>query len=560
MKKCEEKIVCAICGIKTNYYDTSNFYIHHVKKYHDLTSREYFERYLRKDGDGFCLECGKETKYSGGMSGYREYCSHKCQAKNSVLNQKKMDKIREAFFKEELKDVPEGAVFCKLCNRQTKYTIDTFSRYHLKPIHDIDMIEYYNLTEKKEGEGVCPVCGKITKIRRYSDGYRKYCSNDCALKEHNSQWDKWDVVRKERNLEKYGVVHPMILTETQNKRKESCLRNNGVEFPVQNKEIKKQIFETFRSRYQEVVSEKLPEGYALVEYNTHTDLKICCPKGHMFEPNSMLFVTNRLKQGSEICPECNPLKGYSSGEKEMYEFCKQFVPDLSANVRGVIGVYEMDCYSSSLKIGIEYNGMYWHSSKHKDNKYHQRKTIVAEMHGVKLIQIWESDWVLKNNIVCSMLKTLFGKNSKISVKDCVIESVPEDVSKLFLESNNLYGVVETDFCYGLKYNNELISIMGVKGNEIVVLCDKIDTCNDGLEDMFMKFLEDKKPEKVGVKLDRFWNNGYNEFRNIGFEFVGYTEPSNYHIYWDEDYVNFLKSECGEGILYDSGMIEYCFLI
>ena len=107
-------------------------------------------------------------------------------------------------------------IFCKLCNSQTNLTIDLFSRYHLKPIHNIGMKEYYDKCIKKNTEGKCLVCGKETKFKNYYKGYQTYC---CLLHAQKSEIvrnkisksferrDKKAENKKRRNtnLKKYGV-------------------------------------------------------------------------------------------------------------------------------------------------------------------------------------------------------------------------------------------------------------------------------------------------------------------------------------------------------------------
>ena len=44
-------------------------------------------------------------------------------------------------------------------------------------------------------------------------------------------------------------------------------------------------------------------------------------------------------------------------------------------------------------IAVEFNGMYWHSIENKPSGYHLMKTKLCEEKGVKLIHIWENEWI-----------------------------------------------------------------------------------------------------------------------------------------------------------------------
>lgn len=48
----------------------------HTSQTHFLTSKEYYDSYLKKEGEGFCPLCGKETKFRDFK--YADHCSYKC--------------------------------------------------------------------------------------------------------------------------------------------------------------------------------------------------------------------------------------------------------------------------------------------------------------------------------------------------------------------------------------------------------------------------------------------------------------------------------------------------
>jgi hypothetical protein len=60
------------------------------------------------------------------------------------------------------------------------------------------------------------------------------------------------------------------------------------------------------------------------------------------------------------------------------------------NDRTILDGKEIDIYIPSKKIGIEFNGTYWHSTEVKlDRNYHLEKSKLAEQKGVRLIHIYE---------------------------------------------------------------------------------------------------------------------------------------------------------------------------
>ena len=53
---------CKICG--RNYADPMSFALH-IKNDHKLGMQEYYDKFLKKEGEGICKICGKPTTYNG---------------------------------------------------------------------------------------------------------------------------------------------------------------------------------------------------------------------------------------------------------------------------------------------------------------------------------------------------------------------------------------------------------------------------------------------------------------------------------------------------------------
>lgn len=62
---------------------------------------------------------------------------------------------------------------------------------------------------------------------------------------------------------------------------------------------------------------------------------------------------------------------------------------------------EIDIFFPDLKLGVEVNGSYWHSTKKRAGVFqHYRKFLMAKTLGVRLIQFWDYEilncWVMLN--------------------------------------------------------------------------------------------------------------------------------------------------------------------
>lgn len=83
----------------------------------------------------------------------------------------------------------------------------------------------------------CPTCGKPLPINRPSDPV-KFCSRECSRE-----------FTKKKNLEKYGVEHPMQNETVKEHFKQAMLSTYGVDSPLKSEEIKQRAVHTNRTRF-----------------------------------------------------------------------------------------------------------------------------------------------------------------------------------------------------------------------------------------------------------------------------------------------------------------------
>ena len=191
--------------------------------------------------------------------------------------------------------------------------------------------------------------------------------------------------------------------------------------------------------------------------------------------------------------------------------------------RDILNGREIDIYIPSLKLGIEYDGLRWHSEIfNKDTNYHLSKTEECERQGIRLIHIFEDEWQYKRDIVKSRLLNLIGKTpNKIYARKCTIKEVDSHTASKFLDENHIQGKCNSSYRYGLYYNDELVSIMTfgkLRKNlgstdkdgyyELLRFCNKSNTAViGGASKLFKHFLKEKKPTNVISYADRRWSNG-----------------------------------------------------
>lgn len=150
----------------------------------------------------------------------------------------------------------------------------------------------------------------------------------------------------------------------------------------------------------------------------------------------------------------------SKYEEEICDILSSWDIKYEKHNRQLLNGKEIDIYVPDLKIGIEFNGSYWHSDIFKSNKYHQDKSLLALKNGIFLYQIFEYEWIQNKQKIINHLRNLCNKNqNKIYARQCEIRIVPADTKKEFLDANHIQGTAQSNINLGIYYNNELVSLM-----------------------------------------------------------------------------------------------------
>ena len=276
--------------------------------------------------------------------------------------------------------------------------------------------------------------------------------------------------------------------------------------------------------------------YSNVEYTSSKDkVNIICNEHGVFNqtPNDHI--------NGKGCPKCG-LK-YNKLEQEIKDYISELGVLFYSNIKNVIHPFELDIHIPSHNIAIEFNGLYWHSEIYKTNNYHLNKTELCEKKGIQLIQIFEDEWLFKQDIVKSRLLNLLKLNkNKIYARKCVLKEITSKESKEFLNTNHIQGNVNSNIKLGLYYDDELVSIMTFgklrksmgystkKGSyEMLRFCNKLNTSVIGGADKLLQyFVKLYQPKEIITYADRRWSQG-KLYDKLDFEFIHKTKPNYWYI-------------------------------
>jgi very-short-patch-repair endonuclease len=373
------------------------------------------------------------------------------------------------------------------------------------------------------GQG-CSHCDNLNKNKK-----RKLSHNDFivkAKKKHSNFYD-YSLVHFNKTSEKINII--CSIHGNFNQRVSNHLNGQGCPKCAANRisKIKKSNTEKFIEK-----SNYIHDNYYSYNESIYIDnityLTITCPIHGNFKqkPKEHLRGKGCVKCGVNV----------SKSEKDIIEFIKLLNIDHIENNRNILNGKEIDIYIPDHKLGIEFDGIYWHSNLFLNKNYHRDKTELCEKQGIQLIHVFENEWINKKEIVKSIIKSKLGIiDSEIFAKKCEVREINDGKLIMdFLETNHIQGFVESKYKIGLFHDDELMSLMTFDNKrtvndeyEMLRFCNKLNTTViGGASKLLSYFIKIYEPKSILTFVDRRYSDG-NFYKQLGFKYLGNTEPN----YW-----------------------------
>lgn len=233
--------------------------------------------------------------------------------------------------------------------------------------------------------------------------------------------------------------------------------------------------------------------------------------------------------------------GKSHYEDEIVEFIKSLnISNIRRNEKILNGL-EIDIYLPDYKLGIEFNGTYWHSDLYKDEKYHQNKSKLAFENDIRLIHIYQYEWdnEVQKDKIKSIIKSALGiYDIKIYARDCEIKVISDKDASVFNDANHIQNHRKARLTYGLFYKNNLVQLMSFSHNrnyewEIIRSCTLLNAnVIGGISKLFKHFIDDNESKEVFSYCDfnKFNGKGYSK---LHMKNIGITKPDLKYIIKDK---------------------------
>jgi hypothetical protein len=489
-------------------------------------------------------------EYSTHRAGYKDYCSHACAINSDSCKQKRAQTNLVRFGSENVFQSP-------VIKQKIK---DHFlDKYHVdNPAKVPEIAQQRADTFKHRVQTQAGYLDDIVDKRRQTTTERYGVDNIAKLPQIQEQ-------KKFNFMNAHGVEHHAQLPEIRAKTQATLIERYGHAHTFQSPEVCAKIRATMQERYGVEHSSQHPESIAKTKTTMQERYGVTYfPQRHIpadimalldDELKFVEFVTGKgIIESSRILMvdkttissriqryDCASVMvtNHSYLENEMSAFLQHASIPYQQGIRSIIAPLELDFFCEQHGIAIEMNGDYWHCDHVRQNpEYHFEKWQRCDQLGIRLIQISETDWCDKNQLVKNMLLTAFGKTSlqgSIGARKFKIECIDSKSAMEFVEQYHLQGGLRgSTHNYGAFLNGTLRAVMsygwtrGKKQHRRFELKRWVTDNQHSYPGLFSKTfkfsLSDHSHDEIVSWSMNDWFTG-NVYAQCGWEFIKVIKPS-----------------------------------
>lgn len=498
-----------------------------------INFNEKLYKYIYGEPEG-CKRCKSATRFRKFNSGYSLYCSQKCASLDT--SEKRKESIKKTF--------------------NTKYNVDSPSqlplvkskiKQHRKEGRYDNVGKKAKITKKERyGDENYINILKIKEVKRERYGDENYNNRDKAKNTIESKYGDQFYIKLGKKLGDRARKGELGFKSEKYK---EWLKHKGIKNVSELESVKQKKFLKRRQRTYGTIIERLKDyveplfeekdlktlGYYTDNFNFKC--KICNNE----------FSDHLASAHIPRCPTCFPKRQVESrGEQELTQFIEKILGKNAVEVhnRTVLDGKELDIYIPSKNLAIEYNGIYWHGEigGKKDKNYHLNKTKSCENKNIRLIHIFEDEWILKKEIVKQRIKHILNLETKrVYARQCTIRELDSKTSNKFLEKHHIQGSDKSSIRLGAFHKEKLVSIMTFSHLRVSVggkvgtkdQYELIRFCNSNLNvvgiagKLLKHFIKNYNPDTVITYADRRWSSSNSFYSKIGFKLVSEGTPN----YW-----------------------------
>lgn len=259
-------------------------------------------------------------------------------------------------------------------------------------------------------------------------------------------------------------------------------------------------------------------------------IRIVCPVHGEFEQAAWAHLAGK---GCQKCGAADP-----KWEREIVAFVEGLGFSIVRSAPVLDGRH-IDVYVPEHKFGIELHGLHWHTESKRDKDYHRQKWAVAQAQGVRLVQVFEDEWLQKQQIVKARIAAMLGRCERFDARKCCVEVLDSASARAFLHEHHIQGAGNARVYYGLRLQDRLVAVAsfcparsgamtgaGKEGVWEILRYASAGRVRGGFTRMYKRFLQDYAPQQVISYCDLRYGDG-RLYAAAGLTLDSVTEPD----YW-----------------------------
>lgn len=497
---------------------------------HDMKMLEKVYNIVNDNINPYC-KTGNKKSFGGFKNGYSDFCGRgdvcSCYVESLTKNYEFFGPIDIQDVKKHIEEICAKNPSKPSLNFKKNDSIELAYLKFLTPqcCEDATIAERLYAYKNPSTPTTCDN-GKYYLFDSYPNGYRKYCftTTSCLCKS--------EVVSTQMK----------ILNE---KNKNNMIYNQ------------KQTF--YNKLISKLELQNLEANFTIDEYNGvyHYYSFTCITCNNVFD--DYIYDGHVPK-----CKVCNPPSSNSKEQDEVYNWLKTvYSGNIIVNDRTTLPYdKEIDIYLPELNLGIEYNGVWYHSEQFKnsinspfDPSSHKRKQTLAKNVDVNLITIFSDEWRLKQSIVKRTILSQIGLDKNyIHARKCYIRKPKWSEIEEFINTNHIQGAGRpSKYNYALMYDDEIVAVMTFmkhsNGYEILRFCSNTRV-NGGGSKLLQYFIKDQQPSFIFTYSNRRYGSG-ELYNKLGFIYK-YTTKQNYFWINKNNYQRLSREKCQKQNLVKQG--------
>lgn len=429
------------------------------------------------------------------------------------------------------------AYHCEKCSGKTKWNIDSVRDYVEHTGGILLSSEYTNASAKLKFR--CPTCDK-TFERRFAD-FKQSASPTCPSCSGKQGWSQ--------NPKKVTIDAVRAFVSNTNVRLIST-NIDSITQPL-----------TFEC----ACSKQYIQPFSIFRTRTHHECPTCAYKRRVgFDENQIQNLNNKqklielhhtklmnmaeiaTKLGVSVQCVCDYFHRHgiqilnfpnSKGENDIAHFIRNILPpecSIETNSKNIIPPYELDLYLPDNQVAIEYCGIYWHSeAANRGSTYHKSKHDKCKNLGIRLLTIYEDEWLKRSTIVKNMIRSILGLNNNhvVYARNTSIAVPTFNERKQFCERFHIQGNGRGSVWYALYHQDAPVAMIGLVNNAGHFLLNRF--CSNGrviggFTKLLKHFQKNHQWKTIYTFADKRWSVG-DLYTKSGFTVDAEIKPDFYYV-------------------------------